>query len=131
MPLSILLPLVVGGIAGIVILLHLLGLSRQLIIADEQTALAAWNDEFGNDAAISATTCHDGHAALISTASGGQGIVFSMGADTTARYLAGAQVARTPRGLRVDLPDFTAPHIYLTLEPVEAARWQPIIGEIA
>ena len=129
MPLSVLLPLVVGGIAGIVILLHLLGLSRRAVIMDGETACAAWGDEFDGDPARVATLCRDGHAALIETHTGRHGLVFSMGADTTARYLDGAKLTETRGGLRIDLPDFTAPHIHLTLDADEAARWPALIGE--
>ena len=131
MPLSILLPLVVGGIAGIVVLLHILGLSRQAVISDADAAMAAWDDEFSTDPARATTLCRDGHAALIAAASGRHGIVFSIGADTTARYLDGAAVAQTRRGLRIDLPDFTAPHIHLTLDADEATRWPVLIGDSA
>ena len=41
----------------------------------------------------------------------GFGIVWPMGADTTARYLAGASVIQNDIGLRIDLPDYTAPRI--------------------
>ena len=32
-------------------------------------------------------------------------------------------------GLRVDLPDFTAPHIPLRLDPDEAARWPALMED--
>ena len=132
MPLSILGPMVVIGIAGIAILLHLLGLSRTVTLADDTAARAAWDDEFGNeDPARAVTLAHDGHAALIETAMGRPGIVFAMGADTAARYLDGARVTPIADGLRIDLPDFTAPHIKLHLDAGEAARWPDLIGDNA
>lgn len=127
MPLSILLPLVVGGIAGIVVLLHLLGLSTRARLTDPATAGAAWDREFDDDRAHQITLCRDGHAALIETRSGRRGIVFPMGADTAARYLDGAELHETAAGLRIDLPDFTAPHINLTLTQDEAARWPALM----
>ena len=128
MPLSILGPMVVIGIAGIAVILHLLGLSRRAVLADAAAARAAWDDEWGDtDPARAATLSHDRHAALIETASGRHGIVFPMGADTTARYLDGARVAVTEQGLRIDLPDFTAPHVRLHLDEGEAARWPALI----
>lgn len=46
-----------------------------------------------------------------------------MGADTTARPLKDARITRTGTRQRVDLPDFTAPHIRLRLDPDEAEQW--------
>ena len=42
MPLSILLPMVILGIAGIAVLLHVLGLSRRATLSDAAAARAAW-----------------------------------------------------------------------------------------
>lgn len=123
MPLSILLPLVVLGIAGIAVLLHLLGLSRRAVLADEATARAAWLREFPSDAPARVMLCHDRSAALIETGKG-RGVVWPVGADTTARYLTDARASPTKTGLRIDLPDYTAPRIHLTLDAGEAAEWQ-------
>jgi len=130
MPLSILLPMVVLGIAGIAVLLHLLGLSRRAMLADEAAARAAWLREFPADAPINVTLCHDRSAALIETARG-CGVVWPMGADTTARALDGARLSPTRTGLRIDLPDYTAPRIHITLDKDEAARWQATLKETA
>lgn len=131
MPLSILLPMVIIGIAGITLVLHLLGLSRCATLRDATMARAAWDREFPADPARAATLSHDGHAALIETGQGGHGIVFPMGADTTARYLSGARLHATGGGLRIDLPDFTAPHIRLALDPDEAAGWPEMMKDTA
>lgn len=122
MPLEILLPMVVLGIAGITVLLHVLGLSRPALLADGQAARAAWLDEFPEDMPRRVILSHDHRAALIET-DRGKGVVWPMGAHTTARYLEGAQITRTARGLRIDLPDYTAPRIHLTLEADEAETW--------
>lgn len=122
MPLSILLPMVVLGIAGIAVLLHVLGLSRRATLADTAAARAAWMREFPEDTPIRVILCHDHSAALIETAEG-RGVVWPMGADTTARYLSGARVRQRKTGLTLDLPDYTAPRIRLTLSPDEAANW--------
>ena len=130
MPLSILLPMVVLGIAGIAGLTHLLGLSRRATLADEAAARAAWLREFPGDAPTRVTLCHDRSAALIETGKG-RGVVWPVGADTTARYLTGARASPTKTGLRIDLPDYTAPHIHLTLDAHEAAAWQEALKETA
>ncbi|MFB9148393.1 hypothetical protein [Roseovarius ramblicola] len=130
MPLSILLPMVVLGIACIAVLLHLLGLSRRATLADKAAARAAWLREFPGDAPVHVTLCHDRSAALIETETG-RGVVWPMGADTTARYLDGARLHTTKTGLRIDLPDYTAPRIHLALHADESARWQDALKETA
>ena len=122
MPLSILGPMVVFGIVGIALLLHLLGMSRPAKLQNDNAARRAWLDEFPDDPPRRVTLSHDRHAALIETPNG-TGIVWAMGADTTARRLERARIARTEWGLRIDLPDYTAPHIHLALDPDEAESW--------
>jgi hypothetical protein len=130
MPLEILLPMVVLGIAGITLLLHVLGLSCPALLADGQAARAAWLDEFPEDKPQRVVLSHDHRAALIETAKG-KGVVWPVGADTTARYLQGAQITRTARGVRLDLPDYTAPHIHLTLDAAEADSWPRMLEQSA
>ncbi len=130
MALEILLILVFGGITGIVLLLHMLGLSARATLPDGAAAAKAWADEFADDPALEVILCRDHHAALITTARG-RGIVWPMGADTTARYLTGARIYPTKTGLRIDLPDFTAPHIDLRLEPDEARDWPDLMEKPA
>ncbi|MDF1669307.1 MAG: hypothetical protein P1U83_06825 [Roseovarius sp.] len=130
MPLVILLPMVFFGIAGIAVLLHLLGLSRPALLGNQAEARAAWLDEFGEDTPTRVILSHDHRAALIETPLG-NGIVWPMGADTTARYLTGAQITRTATGLRIDLPDYTAPRIHLTLDAAEADLWPTLLKDPA
>ena len=130
MPLGILVPLVIAGIAGIAVLLHILGLSRPATLESEDAARTAWLDEFPDDPALRIVLSHDHTAALIETGDG-HGIVWPMGADTTARYLTGARIDRTAKGLRIDLPDYSAPRIHLSLDPDEAAAWQDALKETA
>lgn len=130
MPLNTLLPLVIVGIGGIAVLLHLLGLSRRARFDSDATARAAWLREFPGDVPTRVTLCQNHSAALIE-ASQGSGIVWPMGADTTARYLAGASINQTETGLRIDLPDYTAPHIHLTLAAEEVAIWSSLLKDPA
>lgn len=130
MPLSILLPMVVIGIASIAVLLHVLGLSRAATLSDEATARTAWLREFPGHVPTRVFLCESQSAALIETAQG-HGVVWSMGADTTARYLTHAQVKRSKSGLRIALPDYTAPVIRLKLAPDEVARWLYDLQETA
>ena len=129
MPLTILLPMVIIGIAGIAVLLHLLGLSKPSRL-DGNSALAAWLREFPDDTPTGIITCQNQCAALIDIPQG-HGIVWPMGADFTARYLSGAKINRTVSGLRIDLPDVTAPHIHLALDAAEADVWVDLLKEPA
>ncbi len=122
MPLTILLPLVIFGIAGIAVLLHLLGLSRTVRIETEARARTAWLREFPEDAPRRITLCQNRGAAMIQLADGA-GVVWPVGADTTARHLTGAQITPTKDGICITLPDYTAPRIHLTLAAEEAAHW--------
>lgn len=122
MPLNILLPMVIVGIAGIVLLLHLLGLSRPARFETEAQARAAWLREFPDDIPQRITLCEHRGAALIGLADG-FGVVWPMGADTTARHLTSAQITRAAGGLHITLPDYTAPRIHLRLGAEEAAQW--------
>ena len=126
MPLSILIPMVVIGIAGITLLLHLLGQSRTALLADETAARRAWMREYPEAQPTRIVLSHDHHAALVETQQG-PGVVWPMGADTTARFLRSAHVERTKDGLRIDLNDFAAPHIHLHLDADEADLWPTLI----
>jgi hypothetical protein len=117
MPLAILLPMVVIGIAGIGVILHLAGLSRKAALACDAAAMAVWDDAIDTDPACAATLSRDRDAALITTAAGRQGVVFAMGADWAARPLDGAQIDRTGDLLTIRLADFTAPRIRFSCAP--------------
>ena len=128
MPLPVLIALVVGGIAGIAALTWAFGLSAPRRFRSEAEAREAWLREFPRSAVRSVTLCRSGGAALIDSA-GGAGIVWPMGVDSTARFLAGARVTRTATGLRMDLPDYTAPVVRLTLNDEEAGAWAAAMGD--
>ncbi|MCB1394773.1 MAG: hypothetical protein KDJ98_02085 [Rhodobacteraceae bacterium] len=126
MPLEILVVLVVGGISAIAVSLHLLGHSARCVM-DEAAARAAWLRQFPGQEVQSVTLAADGHAALVET-SAGRGLVWAMGAATTARPLAGAVPQATGKGLRIRLRDYTAPGVTVTLAPAERAIWQERLG---
>ncbi|WP_422033130.1 hypothetical protein [Roseovarius sp.] len=126
MPLQILLPMVVIGIAGIVVLLHMLGRSELARLEDDDAARRAWLREYPGTPPARVILSHDRHAALIESARGA-GVVWPMGMDTTARFLRGATIRRTKDGLCIDLPDFTAPRIRLRLNDDEADLWPTLM----
>lgn len=64
MPLPVLLALVVAGIGGIALLLHLTGRSRTLAMTPE-SATAEWLRQYPDDEVLEALPAHDGRAELI------------------------------------------------------------------
>ncbi|MDQ2094730.1 hypothetical protein [Rhodalgimonas zhirmunskyi] len=126
MPLEILGPMVLLGIVGIGVLLHLMGLSAPHHFACPDDARAAWDNAFPQHPARRATLCADNTAALIDT-DAGPGLVWPMGADVAARLLAGAQIEAHGETLSIRLPDFTAPRIRLPLPQEDRATWRDIL----
>ena len=122
MPLHILLILVVGGIAGIALALHLLGLTAASPMTPA-TARTAWLRAFPDDRIADVAVTSDGRAARIETDLG-RGIVWQMGADTCARRLHGDEEAHARRGrVTLYLKDYAAPRVTLTLTQDEEAEW--------
>ena len=80
MALELLLALVLGGISGIAVLLHLTGRSRQAVLGVE-TARTAWLRHFPEDSVLRVLPADGGQAALVLT-SGGPGLLWAFGADT-------------------------------------------------
>ncbi len=130
MPLSILVTLVVLGIAGIAVLTKWLGMSTPKQFQTEQDVIAAWAREFPETSVSDVTLCLSGNGALVTTARG-PGLVWAMGADSTARLLSNASLTPRDTGLRIDLPDYSAPHVTLTLTKTETAQWSALIGASA
>lgn len=125
MPLEILLVLVVGGIAGITLLLHLTGRSRQVVLTPE-TAQAQWLRHFPDDTVIDVTVAHNGSAALVRTETGA-GLLWSFGADTVARHLLDFDRLDHPEGFEVQFHDFGTPRVILHLDDTERRHWRHLM----
>lgn len=125
MPLEILLVLVVGGIAGIAVLLHLTGKSRLQVLTPD-TASEQWLRHFPDDIVVDVTVAHDGHAALVRT-NIGAGLIWSFGADTVARHLRDFDWLNHPKGLEVQFHDFGTPHVIVHLDETERRHWQHLM----
>lgn len=125
MPLEILLLLVIGGIAGIAVILHLAGLSRRTVLSAED-ARSAWHRQFPDDLILDVTPTPHGHAALVQTGDG-PGLVWAFGADTAARPLRDFDLLDCPAGLRIVFHDFTAPAVTLRLSESERQRWRHML----
>lgn len=124
MPLHILLILVIGGIAGIALLLHLLGHSRRFDLSDAGTARTEWLRHWPEDQVAHVYLTPD--AALIDTTQG-PGLLRPFGADTVGHRLAGLE--ETAKGLRLSFADFAAPAITLPLPPATRALWLRVWNE--
>ncbi|MEX0366591.1 MAG: hypothetical protein AB3N22_11010 [Ruegeria sp.] len=126
MSLEILLILVVGGIAGIALLLHLTGQSARRLLTPE-AARADWLRHFPDDAVIDVTVARDGHAALLRTETG-PGLLWAFGADTVGRHLLDFDLIDHPEGFRIIFHDFTAPQVTLHLTEEERPHWKRLIS---
>ncbi|WP_417207785.1 hypothetical protein [Antarctobacter sp.] len=127
MPLTVLIGLVVVGIAAIALLIHTTGLSHPRRFTTEEAARAAWTREFPLSDVKGVTLCRSGRAALIDT-DAGVGVVWPMGADSTARRLTDARITPHDGGLILHLSDYAAPTVRLHLDPDETALWAERIG---
>ena len=121
MPLEILLVLVVGGISGIALALHMMGKSRVLHL-NERSARAAWLRHFPESDVQSLTLSDNGKAALLQT-SQGKALLWSFGADTVARPLGQFEVADKGHYLDLRFPDFAMPRARLALSAREKPFW--------
>ncbi|MBE1285782.1 MAG: hypothetical protein GJ676_20890 [Rhodobacteraceae bacterium] len=125
MPLEILLVLVVGGIGGIALLLHLSGRSELLVMSREE-ARAAWLRHVPGDDILDVTVSHTGHAALVQT-NEGPGLIWAFGADTVARHLVDFDLLDLEEGLAVVFHDYSAPRVHLQLTEAERQRWRELM----
>lgn len=127
MPLEIILILVATGIAGIALLLHLLGHSARAPLTEED-ARAAWARHAPDSPARAVDLSADAMAALIET-DRGPALVWRIGADSTGHWLSRARTRQTSTGLRVMLGDFAAPSVRVALTAERAAAWDAAIAE--
>lgn len=123
MPLGLLVLLVVAGIAGIALLLHLTGHSRAFEIADETTARREWLRHCPDEDVRAVLIAANRRAALVET-DRGRGLLWSFGADTVAQSFDRVEVTDRPDGLILRLGSFTAPAVRLSLSPEERAAWR-------
>lgn len=124
MPLGLLLTLVVGGIAGIALLLHLLGHSARFDLHDAGVARAEWQRHWPGDAVSHVYLAQE--AALVDT-DAGPGLLRTFGADTVAHRVAEMVPARG--GLRIGFAAFEAPAVQVALQPRDRDLWLQVWQE--
>jgi len=127
MPLSILLPLVVFGIAGIVALISLLRPSPPLRLSSPEQARRIWNHRNPDNPAralhLNARATH----ALVETDKC-PGLLWVFGIDPVTRELGEhTDIHTTGKGLHLRLHDVTAPTLDIPLTPEELPLWQAIL----
>ena len=127
MPLYLLGPIVVFGILGIALLLHVLGNSRRLQMQDAEQVRRLWRAQYPETTVEQVKIASDGHQALVVT-DHGHGLVWAMGADAACRLVPrGCEIRNTDKGLRVLLRDYTAPVVKITLADGTRDQWKHIL----
>jgi hypothetical protein len=129
MPLELLLPVVVLGIGGIVLLIHLFGFSQPCVLKDEATVANHWLRHFPGDEIISIVIDDTSRSALVDTG-GGAGLIWSFGADTVARRLERSDIEETEAGFRVRFHDFTAPGHVIQLSDDHHTAWRDRLNRV-
>lgn len=115
MPLQVLLPLVVIGIAAIVLLIRAMRPTPQLTFASPAQAKDIWNHRNHDCEATGARLNNAQTHALIQTRQG-VGLLWAFGADPVTRHFRPPVACRqTSKGLRLVTHDFTAPLIDIPL----------------
>ncbi len=128
MPLSILLPLVVFGIIGAVLLIRWLRPTPLLVLESPEDTARLWDhfnpDQPAGHVQLNSTRSH----ALVET-DAGLGVVWSFGADPVTRPLQrGFRVESTAAGVRIRTGDFTAPVIDIPLpHDVQRKEWRVLL----
>ncbi|MBF9050064.1 hypothetical protein GTA62_12150 [Roseobacter sp. HKCCD9010] len=130
MPLPLLLTLVIGGITMVVILLHLLGYSKRLHLESEAIIRREWARHFPEDQVNAAHLSADTLSALVET-DHGPGLLWVMGADSTAHRAEDVTVTERDDGLTIDLHDFAAPGLTVRLPADARALWRQKLTEHA
>ena len=132
MPLQIILPIVVFGIAGIVWLVHSSGWTVHRRIHDLADAQALWQADFP-DEGLSKLRCDDeNRVALVWLLDGRMGLIWSFGDDVVARHLDRPPVVQaTSSGLALGLNDYTAPRVDVTLaDHATRTEWAKTLNAI-
>lgn len=129
MPLTLLLPIVVLGIAGIFLLIRMLQPTPDLTFSDAGTARAIWDHQNPDTPALNVHIAPDGRHVLVETEAGA-GLLWAFGTDPVSRVFDRAPDLRdTGAGLILITHDFTAPRITIPLaDAASRADWTAILS---
>ena len=116
--------IVIAGISGIVLLVHMLGGSHLARLDSQAGVLQMWQSEQPDHKAIGALLEPSAQAALIDLEAGGTGLLWAVGDTVAGRVLTAGSLAENAETLRITLPDFTAPQVEVTIaEPIVRRIW--------
>lgn len=113
MPLTLLAVLVIGGILGVILLVHSFGWTGGTGFADEAEARRIFAHDYA-DRRIDHVILSDDSRAAIMTTDHGAGIVIRFGRGSLTRHLLQGDLQRlveTPNGLQIHLRDDSAPRL--------------------
>jgi hypothetical protein len=128
-PLEILLPMVVIGITGVVLLIRWLHPTPDYRLADQDQVAKIWNHR-NVEVAARAVHLNTEHSHALVETDQGVGVVWVFGADPVTRLLDQPfDLEPSGNGLRIQTNDFTAPHIDLALDGAEIDRWHNILAQ--
>lgn len=126
MSLALLVVMVVVGVSGVVLIVHLTGGSVHARLADEAAARARFAVDFPEPEVTAAFLTADGEAAFLALADGRVGIVQAIGSKFLTRIVAARDLAEAPRvedaAVTLHLRDFTWPGGVFTLAGADEAR---------
>lgn len=124
MPLYILVPMVVFGVSGMVLLIWLLRPTNAFQMSGPEQAIEVWNHFNYENQASEARLNDDGSFALVTTGKG-TGLVWSFGTDPLTRtFRKKAEIVADASGLHINTSDFTAPILHIPLSAAnERAEW--------
>lgn len=131
MPLTVLLPLVVFGIGGIVVLIRLMRPTPVLAIDGEDSARRIWNHR-NHETPAEKLLINPAHSHALIETGAGPGILWAFGADPVTRLLNHPfDCQETRHGLRIVTHDFTAPAIDIPLPQDLRAGWLDLLKGLA
>lgn len=126
MSLTLLVVIVVAGIAGVVAAVHLTGGSALARLADEAAALERFARDFPDLRVRSVHRTQGGDAAFLALDDGRVGVVAAVGGKFLTRVVAGSDLAGAPRASRATvamrLRDFTWPGGIFSFADAEQAE---------
>jgi len=127
MPLHLLLPIVVLGVLGVALLLHMLGKSKRIVMLNADEVRALWLRQFPNATVLTVDIADAGHQAMVQTTDG-PGIAWAMGADVACRLTGNASINENSKGLSILLGDYSAPKVRIALsDPQTRQHWLAIL----
>jgi hypothetical protein len=136
LPLSVLVPLVVVGISGVVLLTWWLGWARPAVLSSAEETAREFLRDYEDQTVLSVALASDGLGALMQLEDGDVGLIFSFGDKfvtrrLTAQMVQSVNLQTTDRGhiVTLSLDDFSAPSVRLVFPSADTV--QPMLDQLA